>query len=39
MPEWRNDRDGNTGMPMNGGLSWNIETRYDENEISETSNS
>jgi hypothetical protein len=39
MPEWRNDRDGKIGIAMNGGASSNIETRNDENDNSDASNS
>src|SRR5262245_38930576 len=39
MQEWRNEREGNTGMAMNGGLSELSVFTYEESDISEASNS
>ncbi len=39
MQEWRNERDGNTGMAMKGGLSELSVFTYEESDISEASNS
>ena len=39
MHEWRNTRDGNTGIATNGGSGLNSDITYDESDISATSNS
>lgn len=39
IQEWRNIRDGKTGMAMNGRAGVNSETTYEESDISATSNS
>ena len=39
MQECRNERDGKTGIAMNGGFSWKSDIVYDESDISAMSNS
>ena len=39
MHEWRNTRDGKTGIATNGRFGWNSDSTYDDSDISAASNS